>query len=211
MAARSNRSRANVRAMAALLALAITGARLASAESPFARGRQLPEDRSTYWSIGVGFERFEPTAIGASHHVGLTAVLRWAAFGPHTFVMVKPNPDGYEDSRFLAGLGLRGYVSPLGISLSYGVASHAEVSLAEHFWLAHVTPLELGAVLYQANSLDIELFLGARRVFAGELIDHFLIDPNGFDNDNAADELERARTNLRWGWFARLVFARRVQ
>jgi hypothetical protein len=178
------------------------------------RGPLLPlhlaKPKTTFWSIGVGLERFGRDIKDTNDLIGVAAMLRIRSFGPHALVMAKPSQEGYEDSRFLGGLGLRGYFPLLGISFSYGVGFHAEVRLEDHFWLAYATPLELGVVLYAKNSWDIELFMGARRAFAGELINHFLIDPNGFDNENAQRELDRTKTDDPWRGFVRIVFARRI-
>jgi hypothetical protein len=178
------------------------------------RGRVLPRhlagDQSTFWTVGLGVERFGTGYADSDYLVGVAAMFRVRSFGPHAVLMTKPSPDGYEESRFLAGLGLRGYFPVLGVSFSYGVGVHAEVRLEDHFWLAYATPLELGAVIYAKHSWDIELFLGARRAFAGELINHFLIDPNGFDNEDAGRELDRVKTDDPWRGFVRVVFARRL-
>jgi hypothetical protein len=177
-------------------------------------GRVLPPplapESTHYFAVGVGVERFGSELPGSDTLVGLTAMLRLRAFGPHALVMLKPDVDGYEQTRLLAGLGLRGYVPLLGTEFSYGVGVHAEVRLEDHFWLAYATPLELGAIVYRKGTLDIELFVGARRAMGGALIDNFLIDPNGFDNENAEDELRKVRYDDPWRGFVRVVFAHRI-
>ena len=165
---------------------------------------------STFWSVGVALERFGTGYTGNDSLIGIATMFRIDSFGPHAVLMSKPSPEGYQDSRFLTGFGVRGYFPLLGTSFSYGVGVHAEVRLEDHFWLAYATPFELGAVLWSKDSWDIELFAGARRAFAGELIDHFLIDPNGFDNENAQDALDHQRREEPWRGFVRLVFARRI-
>jgi hypothetical protein len=163
-----------------------------------------------WWVVSVAAEQFgrDPDSLDALY--GVSVMYRLDSWGPHLLAMSKPNSGGFEDSRFLAGAGLRGYLPVLGTEMSYGVSVHAEARLEDHFWLAYATPLELGVVLYSKNSWDLELFFGARRAFAGELINHFLIDPNGFDNENAADELERVTELEPWRGFVRLVFGRRL-
>ena len=167
----------------------------------------LPEN---YWSIGIGLERFGAKVEDDNNLLGIGAMFRFRAFGPHAILMAEPSPEGYEDSRFLGGLGMRGYFPLLGTELSFGVGLHAEIRLRDHFWLAYATPFELGAVLWRKNSWDIQLFVGMRRAFAGSLIDHYLIDPNGFDNEDARDELDRIRHDDPWRGFVRLMFARRI-
>jgi hypothetical protein len=170
----------------------------------------LAEDQETFWSVGMALERFGTGYTGSDNLIGVAAMFRYRSFGPHALLMAKPSPDGYEDSRFLFGLGLRGYFPLLGTSFSYGVGVHGEVRLEDHFWLAYATPFELGAVVFRKNSWDIEVFLGARRAIGGALIDHYLIDPNGFDNEDARDELNEARHDDPWRLFLRVVFARRI-
>jgi hypothetical protein len=169
----------------------------------------LAETPASFWSVGVGLERFGAKLEAGDSLIGLAAMLRLRSFGPHALLMAEPRSSGYQKSRFLGGLGLRGYFPLLGTWASYGVGAHAEIRLEDHYWLAYATPLELGIQLWSKDSWDIELFAGARRAFAGALIDHYLIDPNGFDNDNARDSLDRRRHES-WRGFLRVVFARRV-
>jgi hypothetical protein len=178
------------------------------------RGPVLPPHlapaSSTFWSVGLGVERFGARVETGSNMVGVATMFRFGSFGPHAILMTEPTSESYQDWRFLAGLGLRGYFELLGTSFSYGVGVHAELRLEDHFWLAYATPLELGSVLWSRHSWDIELFVGVRRAFAGELIHHYLIDPNGYDNENAQDELDRLRKDDPWRGFVRIVFARRI-
>jgi hypothetical protein len=170
----------------------------------------LAEQPETFWSVGMALERFGTGYTGTDNLIGVAAMFRYRALGPHAILMAKPSPDGYEDSRFLFGLGFRGYFPLFGTSFSYGIGMHGEVRLEDHFWLVYATPIELGAVVFRENSWDIEVFLGARRAFAGALIDHYLIDPNGFDNEDAQAELDDIRQNDPWRAFLRIVFARRI-
>jgi hypothetical protein len=201
----------------AVLAVALCAAPAAAQGIPqndVIRGEVLPErlapKSNNYFTVGVGIERFGREVAGNDNLIGLAVMWRIQSFGPHLLVMSKPSDAGFEDSRFLAGFGLRGYFPLLGTAFSYGVGLHAEVRLEDHYWLAYATPLELGAVVYAKNSWDIEVFVGARRAIGGELINHFFIDPNGFDNENAREELERLRTETPWQGFLRVVFARRI-
>ncbi len=175
--------------------------------------RHLAAAPNSFWTVGVATERFGSREVddADAQLVGVTAMWRISGFGPHALLMTKPALGEYENSRFLLGGGLRGVVNVRGFTeLSYGVGAHFEARFRDHFWLAYVTPLELGATLYQRGSWHIELFLGARRVAGGALIDQFLIDPNGVDNENAKDGLEEARHERPWKGFIRLVFARRI-
>ncbi|MGE0326318.1 MAG: hypothetical protein AB7K71_40060 [Polyangiaceae bacterium] len=171
--------------------------------------------RNHYWVLGVGAEYFASAAKNVASTgeelIGLTAMWRLGAFGPHSLLMVKPGVDRVQDSRVLAGLGLRGFYDIRGFTeLSYGVGGHVEARLADHFWLGYLTPLELGAVVWQKGSWNVEAFLGLRRAVAGSLINYFLIDPNGFDNGDASDNLDDALHGTPWRVFARVVFGRRV-
>jgi hypothetical protein len=176
----------------------------------------LVREPENYLVIGVAAEAFASTQ---SEHrstnnnllYGLAAMWRLKSFGPHLVLMTKPATDNYQNSRFLAGGGLRGYFKVPGVTeFSYGVGTHIEARLEDHYWLAFATPVELGATVYRRGSWHIDVFLGARRAMAGELINHFLIDPNGIDNENAKDDLYRARHVEPWKGFLRVVFSRRI-
>lgn len=166
--------------------------------------------------VGVALERFGTHFSNndpfASQLVGITALFRAWSFGSHFMLMTKPAVRKYENSRFLAGLGLRGYYEFPGFTeVSYGVGGHVEARLEDHYWLAYLTPVELGAAVWRTGSWNIELMVGARRVVAGELINHYLIDPNGLDNDTAAEQLDAAKNERPWKGFVRLVFGRRLE
>ncbi|MCA9641044.1 MAG: hypothetical protein H6718_22320 [Polyangiaceae bacterium] len=184
-------------------------------EDGYFAGRVHEGFRDHYWVLGVGAEYFASAAKSVASTgeelVGLTAMWRLGAFGPHSLLMVKPGVDRFQDSRVLAGLGLRGFYEIPGLTeLSYGVGGHAEARLADHFWLAYLTPLELGAVVWRKGSWNIETFVGLRRAVAGNLINYYLIDPNGFDNGDASDNLDDVLHGTPWRVFARVVFGRRV-
>lgn len=173
---------------------------------------RLPKN---YFVIGAALERFGENFAGKSQAdnllYGVAAMWRIKSFGPHILIMTKPSTDNYQNSRFLAGAGLRGMFNVPGLTeFSYGVGTHIEARLEDHYWLAFATPAELGATIWRRGSWNIDLFLGVRRAMAGQLINHFLIDPNGIDNENAQDELYRARHEDAWKGFIRLVFSRRI-
>ena len=85
-----------------------------------------------------------------------------------------------------------------------------ELRFEDHFWLLHLTPLEISAVLFRKRTLDIELFVRARGAVTGKLIDSFLLDPNGFQNESAQATLDRATGGDRFHGFFRLVISRRL-
>jgi hypothetical protein len=172
--------------------------------------RHLQDDPTNYWLIGLTTEL---VGTGPNEHDGLYGITvqhRLGAFAPHVLTQLKPSAEGFEQFRQLFGLGLRSYFPVLGVELSYGVGAHFEARLADHFWLAYATPVELGAVLYSHNSFSVQLFVGARSAFAGHLINHFLLDPNGFDDERAQERLEHVRFEQPWRGFLRLVVGRRV-
>lgn len=184
-----------------------------SADGRFS-GAQLPPPLmpgdSSHFLLGVAIEEYGRGTNSRDELYGLAGMLRFRTFGPHALVMLKPGGNSYEDTRFLAGLGLRSYLPIFGIEFSYGVGLHVEARLEDHFWLASATPFELGAVVFAKGSWQLELFAGARRAFAGELINSFVLDPNGFDNEDAGDVLYRTKTLHPWRGFLRLVFSRRL-
>ena len=141
--------------------------------------------------------------------LGSMAMYRWRALGPHASLLLRPSGRGYQYWRALSGFGLRGYLPVGPTEISYGVGAHFEARLEDHYWLAHATLLELGTPLTRAGSWNIGLFAGARYAFTGQLINFFLVDPNGFDNENAQDDLDIAR-GAPWRGFVRVVFARRI-
>jgi hypothetical protein len=185
-------------------------------------GPVLPETlaprQSSWWVVGVAAETFGTDVKGTNLLLGVDVIYRTRAFSPHLLLMMKPNSlmranptlDNYQDYRALAGLGMRAHVPVFGTELSYGVGAHAEVRLEDHYWTMHFTPVEVGTLLYGEDSWDIELFVGLRHAFAGSLINHFIIDPNGFDNEVAQDELDEQIYGSPWNGFLRVVFGRRI-
>lgn len=177
-------------------------------------GRVLPDSLlpgpEPYLNLGLAFQPFTSDLVTVDFLYGASVMLRSGPWAPQVTLLVDPRTAGYEKSRFLAALGLRSYLSILGAEVSYGVAVHAEVRLADHFWLAMATPLELGVVVLAKNSWDLQLFVGAQHPFAGSLINNFLIDPNGLDNENALDRFDEVRHENPWRGFIRLVFGRRL-
>jgi hypothetical protein len=169
----------------------------------------LDQRGGSFWTVGVAFESYARALDDPEGLAGLSVAFRSAAFAPHALLMVAPG-EGYQDLRTLGGLGLRAYFPLLGTTWSYGVGAHFEARLNDHFWVTYATPLELGTTLYSEGSWVIELFVGARRAFAGRLIENFLLDPNGFNNENARDELDVVTKLEPWRGFVRVVFGRRL-
>jgi hypothetical protein len=177
--------------------------------------RHLVEPSNNYWVVGVGIEQFGSNLTASDQRdnqlVGLAARYRISAFGPHALLMTRPSFVNYENTRLLAGLGLRAFYDVRGFTeVSWGFGAHFEVRLSDHYWLGYVTPLELGAVVWDAGSWKIEASIGLRRAFAGALINQILIDPNGLENERARENLYEARHERPWKGFLRLVFGRRI-
>lgn len=172
----------------------------------------VPEPRS-HWTVSGGLERFGGGTTGGDFLLALATTFRIAGFAPNALFIGKPHlgTTNYENSRFGLGLGLRAYVPVFGTEVSYGFGFMGELRFQEHFWLAYATPLELSCVLYRKNTFEIELFAGARRAFTGHLLNVFLLDPNGYENEGAQANLDRATTGGHaWSGFLRLVISRRL-
>jgi hypothetical protein len=172
----------------------------------------LAPEPSKYFKVGLGVEAWDSQFSGSEILVALATTLRISAFAPYVQLMMRPGTgtDNYEDTRALAGAGLRAYLPIWDGRLSYGLGLLGELRFEEHFWLAYATPVELSAVVFRRGSLDIELFGGARRAFAGNLINSFLLDPNGFENEDAQANLDRARHQEAWHGFIRIMVSRRI-
>ena len=95
--------------------------------------------------------------------------------------------------------------------LSYGVGVSIEARLRDSFWVAYATPLELGIPLYRGDSAEHHLFFGARHSMAGSLINSYLLDPNGYNNEQSLEELAVLREEHPWQVYVALVFGRRVE
>ncbi len=171
----------------------------------------VPEPRSR-WVVSGGVERFGGGVTGGDFLLALATTLRVSAFAPNALFLAKPylGTTGYEDSRFALGLGLRAYLPVLGTEVSYGFGVLGELRFQDHFWLAYATPLELSCVLYRKNTFEIEVFTGIRRAFTGHLLNVFLLDPNGYENEQAQSDLDHATSEHAWHGFVRLVISRRL-
>jgi hypothetical protein len=208
-----------VSAAAFLLASALSFTAAAQAPRPRPaddRTVVLARERSNFFLVGVGVEHFGNTikSFGRGQDILLGPTLAWriaSVFEPHLEVMITPFSGPIENLRLLGTLGARTYWRvPKLTEISVGWAIHAEARLQDHYWLASLTPIELGATLYRKGSLRIQLFTGFRAGFGGALIDSFLLDPNGFQDQDARQALEDARLHSPWKLFVRFVFERRV-
>lgn len=172
----------------------------------------LAPERAYSFLVSMGVEAWDSQFSGSDFLLALATTLRLSAFAPYVQLMAKPGigTENYEDTRLLAGAGLRAYLPLADGRFSYAIGVLTELRFEDHFWLAYATPVELGAVVYRKHSLEIEVFAGARRAFAGQLINSFLLDPNGFENEDAEARLGRARHEDAWHGFARIVVSRRI-
>ncbi|MBE7486019.1 MAG: hypothetical protein HS104_39375 [Polyangiaceae bacterium] len=180
-------------------------------------GPVLPErwevEPRRHWVVGITTEsaaqRVASDEVISALFVGLSAGLRWEWANPHLRLMAG---DRGVNARYFAGLGFRTFFGTLwGTEWSCGVGTHFDARLARHYWLVGVTPLELGVTLFDQRSWSIQMFWGARAAVAGRLLNSYLIDPNGFHNAAAQDELEDARDHRPWEGFVSVVFGRKVE
>lgn len=195
---------------ALLLALLIPAAAQAEDEiTGEIEAEDFDVERVAPWSVGVAFERSGDTLLGGDpvedQLIGPSLVFRGRHLGLNLRLMASP-ADGIENVRGLFALGARGYHEALGLEWSYGIGTAFSARLEDHFWIFLVSPVELGAAIYRGGSARIDLFLGARYFVAGDLINTFLIDPNGFNNEAAQAVLDQKRERG-WEVFVTLVFA----
>lgn len=163
--------------------------------------------------VGLALEQYGQTLRDPDTQLGLVTSYRSGSLSPSLRLLVKPgklNDKEFENSRWLLGMGLRSYFSLWGQEFSYGVGTHIEARLQDHFWLGFVSPAELGTTVLRRASWHLELFVGARRAMSGGLIHSYLVDPNGFDNENASEQFFKDRYRRPWRGFIRLVFSRGI-
>ena len=168
---------------------------------------------SSYWIVGVAFDRAADNVVREQliddQLFGPSVVHRWGALGLGSKLMLSPNFDAIENVRGLAALMARYRVQIAGRPWMLGVAGGIEARLHDHFWLAYLSPVEIGAPLYTDGTARVYLFVGLRRNIAGQLINSYLIDPNGFDNGNAERVLADEKS-APWEASISLVFGRRI-
>jgi hypothetical protein len=168
-----------------------------------------------FWWPAVVFER------GSSHltgersvdetRFGLMLAYRTSSLSPHLRALISPSLGAYQNLAGTAGAGVRVHFELGGVALSYGIGMSIEARLRDSLWLAYATPIELGTALYRGDSAEHHLFVGARRSMAGSLINSYLLDPNGYDNEDSLDRLHDLRDAQAWQLYVSLVFGRRVE
>jgi hypothetical protein len=177
-------------------------------------------DADDHFQVGVGAELTSHNTMGLRDEVllGPSVTHRWGWLGLGGRVMLGPaavvdylrsDDSELETYRVLLGLHLRAALRLGGVEWTYGIGAHSEARLSDHFWLFYVTPLELGALIWEQGSWRVRALAGLRLAMGGELINIFLLDPNGFDNAEARDELEREKDDIVSPFFG-VVFARRI-
>jgi hypothetical protein len=185
-------------------------------EAPVAYLSESSAERSSsFWWPTVVLERASTHIVGARSldetRFGLGVAYRTQSLSPHVRVLISPSFDVYENLALMAGAGLRVHFEVSGVPLSCGVGVSVEARLRDSLWLAYATPLELGVPLYRGKSAEHYLFIGARHSLAGALINSYLLDPNGYANENALVELDHLRDTGAWQVYLALAFGRRVE
>lgn len=205
----------------AVLALSATRARAdeASGALPFtAADRATPrlEERvlrPSHWTVGLVLERGVHAIVGSAladdqlFGVSGTYFFGGGPFGITSRLMVSPNFRNIVNTRAVALGGVRLRQTIFGVETFLGATIHAEARLRNHYWLTYVAPFEVGATVFRVRSFRVQVFTGLRAVVAGDLIDNFLIDPNGVNNDSA-NELLRAEKRRPWEGFLSIVVGR---
>ena len=168
-----------------------------------------------FWWPSVVFERASTHLTGARSvdetRFGLGLAFRTGSLSPHVRALISPSLGAYQNLAGAAGAGLRVHFELGGVPLSYGVGMSIEARLRDSLWLAYATPVEVGTPLYRGGSAEHYLFVGARHSLAGALINSYLLDPNGYDNEDSLDQLSLLRDEHAWQVYISLVFGRRVE
>lgn len=176
-----------------------------------APGRSVASPR--FWWPAVVFERASTNLTGQRSvdetRFGLMLAYRTGSLSPHLRALISPSLGAYQNIAGAAGAGLRVHFELGGVALSYGVSTSIEARFRDSLWLAYATPVELGMPLYRGASAEHYLFVGARRSMTGALINSYLLDPNGYDNEDSLDRLRDMRDA--WQLYVSLVFGRRVE
>jgi hypothetical protein len=171
--------------------------------------------RNGFWWPAVVLERSTAHLTGARSvdetRFGLSLAYRSPNISPHVRALLSPSLGAYHNLAGLAGGGARIHFRIAGVDLSYGVGLAIEARLRDSLWLAYATPLELGIPLYRGSSAEHFLFLGLRRSMSGELINSYLLDPNGYDNESSRDRLRELRREQPWQLYVALAFGRRIE
>ena len=168
-----------------------------------------------FWWPSVVIERASTHLTGRRSidetRFGVALAYRTAHLSPHLRALISPPLGAYQNFAGMAGAGLRVHFEIASVPLSYGVGMSVEARLRDSFWLAYATPLELGVPLYRGDSAEHYLFVGARHSMAGSLINSYLLDPNGYNNEQSLEELAVLREEHPWQFYVSLVFGRRVE
>lgn len=222
---RARRRRARALALRSAVVFAATALGASASDASDASGRDaagsayLSPDRSVastrFWWPAVVFERASTHLRGVRSvdetRFGLMLAYRTGSLSPHLRALISPSLGAYQNLAGAAGAGLRVHFALGGVALSYGVGMSLEARLRDSLWLAYATPIELGIPLYRGDSAEHHLFLGARHSMGGALINSYLLDPNGYDNEDSLDRLRELRDGQAWQLYVSLVFGRRVE
>lgn len=185
----------------------------AAASAYLERGWQVASPH--FWWPAVVFERASTNLTGVRSvdetRFGLMLAYRTGSLSPHVRALISPSLGAYQNLAGAAATGLRVHFELGGMSLSYGVGMSIEARLRDSLWLAYATPIELGTRLYRGDSAEHHVFVGARHSMAGALINSYLLDPNGYDNEDSLDRLRDLRDAQAWQLYVSLVFGRRVE
>ncbi len=194
--------------------VATAPAREDSASPPYFSSQRSVES-SGFWWPSVVFERGSTHLRGERSvdetRFGLGIAYSSRSVSPHLRALISPSVGAYQNLAGMAGGGVRVHFELGGVPLSYGVGLSIEARLRDSLWLAYATPIEIGAPLYRGQSAEHYLFVGARHSMAGALINSFLLDPNGYDNEDSLDRLADLREAHAWQLYVSLVFGRRVE
>jgi hypothetical protein len=167
---------------------------------------------SRSWIVGLSLGRADDLVVGGDvlddQLLGIDATRRAGWLGANANLQITPTE---TSTHVRASLGLTARVVTTigGHEVSYGIGFHGEARLRDHVWLAYAVPIELGATVYRRRSFELAVFAGVRRIVAGDMIQHFIIDPNGFPNAVFEAELAAERHDP-WEGFVNLVIARRI-
>jgi hypothetical protein len=168
-----------------------------------------------FWWPTVVFERASTHLTGARSidetRLGAALAYRTAHLSPHVRALLSPPLGAYQNFAGLVGAGVRVHFELAGVPLSYGVGASLEARFRDSLWLAYATPIELGTLLYRGDSAEHYLFIGARHSMAGALINSYLLDPNGYNNEQSRERLAELREENPWQLYVSFVFGRRVE
>ena len=202
---------------ALLLALVACRGEAVAADKPAsARGGPSFDEamgRPQRWTVGLALERGVHAIVGTGladdqlFGLSTTYYPGGGRLGVTSRVLLSPNFSNIVNTRgvLLGGLRLRQEI--FGVEAFLGANAHLEARLRNHYWLTYVAPAEIGVALFRKRSFRIEVYTGLRAVVAGDLVDHFLIDPNGVNNAQANEALDAERKRP-WEGYVSIVIGR---